>query len=1478
MLALLYGAFVSCVAAGTETVRLAVVGGDPAVAQVADLLQATLSQNPNLILVERTEIQKLLREQANSAASQNPLNLGRILGADGLLLLDSVAEKSAPNVNAPAMGIASAESKPETFNTRLIAVRPGVVLAAEKSVVGGDKLSEWVSSYAQRLRPLLPKLAVPEKEAVPVSVVNLRSAVSTAETPELERQLQTLAIQRLSREPQLFVLERQRLAEAGQEKVLLADETAFWSGAWLLEGVADQSSYSKQTITLNVKLAPAQGGSPVRFEVSGSRTNLAEVINALAAQVVTALKLHSPAQEWNAADEAAQFYEEAKWALAWGVHQQAQTAADAAWTLGKRDLECALLRGKAYVAGVNADLTPYEITGTRFSVGVDANGVPVTPPPSETYIQTSIKQALEEHPWGAFYKRGAKNRHGGVAVEYAFATGLPLPRNIERAQRTLELYLEYCRTATDGQPQVLTRGPGWNDWHNSDWYRLGIDALVAASRVLQNFYFAPSPDVAVATELADLRALARQVAGTISESPTVRDSFYVGGKVANHDELYHTMSVSPTIFSCLTEWGCFWQEKPEEALALYRKLLASPVFGYIHKGFWNRNMLQPRLVAWNQNDRARLPQLWDNFIRELNDSTNVLWRMEAKALARADALDEASAEQARQEWWSLVRSNRAELVANNVELFYLGWGFEANAETEAMNREYWTKTIPAVKATAALEEQKKFLREYQPYDFMRFTTIFREKSYTQPQAVELLPLIDAYKSNLLAQSQGAERAQKIRLENNARSVDTFLRRHVEAIAHPQIQPQPQSATRPVTQPTIAATPRPARPAKQPDAREAILDTTTNIIVVKKFLEIPLKGLSRDSLTAGRITAHHLMSNRLLLDLELGVVSYFRGADGRRRGMSYGAISAVAILDTKTERWQVIVGEETDSIQRNPCYHHTTLWRGEVFTSQNGAVRKYDLTKKSWTDLELPEVGNCALFVVNDRLYGANQDVIVEIQEGGAEMRILASKRRQPSTSALDRETLSANGFVRGTPALYGDATGGLRAITANKIFSWNGTDWSELSALPQASGLPRICTADILLVDDGWNASAGVWRLPRGGKQVDYCLGPMAGGNGPAGNSRRSSQTKARWKIPPELTSSLSTVTSRGDDLLLLRDHARAENIVNEKEHVIIGKKIHPQDGYHAELLCYSGNYALPQKLLLRFDGRDAAPPVSGEALSGPRLFGAFETWLCADGANLYLGGETFSGPTVGGQLGDPPKIGIWVVALEQLDEGLARQKKVQDAWLVQVDTARQKTAQKFLADFDRNQDGRIDGEERLAAFTDENYIASLLDQIDANENGWLDADELKFFDANQSNTQEANEQIGLKHAEHLLAERWVKKHDVDGDGLLDRREFDVLMRAAVDPSARSFMGLFPDNNRDQMIDVEEMQAVCTQQTTLGLSRRQSFGRPPFGQMPPGMATSPNASRQFKTLVEEFWRNGGTNAVPQFRQPGVTPAAAMPGR
>ena len=124
-------------------------------------------------------------------------------------------------------------------------------------------------------------------------MVNLRSAVQSAEGQETERQLKLLTIQRLSQEKQFFVLERQRMQLLSEEKELKADESAFWNGSYLLEGVVDQNGYSQEGIAINARLTPPKGGAPLLIEVSGSRTNYAEVINRLTAKVAELLKVSS---------------------------------------------------------------------------------------------------------------------------------------------------------------------------------------------------------------------------------------------------------------------------------------------------------------------------------------------------------------------------------------------------------------------------------------------------------------------------------------------------------------------------------------------------------------------------------------------------------------------------------------------------------------------------------------------------------------------------------------------------------------------------------------------------------------------------------------------------------------------------------------------------------------------------------------------------------------------------------------------------------------------------------------------------------------------------------------------------------------------------------------------------------------------------------------------------------------------------------
>ena len=294
-------------------------------------MTAQLSGNQKVQLLERNEIEKVYREQGLSAANKDYLKLGRILGADGLLLLDVVRTPQTTNLTA-----------------RLIAVKPGVVLMNDNFPWPLKDITGWTPIFASHLNPFLPKLSVLARDAIPISIVNLRSAIQSAEAQETERQLKLLAIQRLSQERQFFVLERQQMQLLAGEKELKVDESAFWNGSYLLEGVVDQNGYSKETITVNARLTPPKGGPPLSFELSGSRTNLVEVINRLAAKVTELLKVNFTIKEWNAADEARQYLDEAQWALKWGVFSEAQAAADSAWALGRRNSGTALLQIRAY--------------------------------------------------------------------------------------------------------------------------------------------------------------------------------------------------------------------------------------------------------------------------------------------------------------------------------------------------------------------------------------------------------------------------------------------------------------------------------------------------------------------------------------------------------------------------------------------------------------------------------------------------------------------------------------------------------------------------------------------------------------------------------------------------------------------------------------------------------------------------------------------------------------------------------------------------------------------------------------------------------------------------------------------------------------------------------------------------------------------------------------------------------------------------
>ncbi len=423
--------------------RLALISETDQAATAVDVLTAQFSSDPKIQLLERDQIGKVYREQGLSTANTDYLKLGQILGADGLLLLQTTTE----GANA-------------FLNVRLIAVKPGVVLLAEKYSWPVQNVTEWSPAFAKHLGLFLPKLTVLVKDAIPISVVNLRSAIQSADAVETERQLKLLTIQRLSREAQLFVLERQKIELLTEEKDLKVDDSAFWNGSYLLDGVVDQNGYSKETITINVRLTPPKGGAPVQFEVNGPRTNLVEAVNQLAAKVDVALKLNSTVKEWNAADEAAQYFDEAKWAMRWEIYPEAEMAAESAWALGRRNSETATLRIRAY-----------------------SQSVPLQPP-----IST-------REPENVFHKE--------IVV-----LAIPDASQIEPLIRAMELFRQDARYILDG-----TNGA------NADAYTIGLQLLRRITGLLESYYYAAELRADKDSQLSELREKMRLTLATLDAYP-----------------------------------------------------------------------------------------------------------------------------------------------------------------------------------------------------------------------------------------------------------------------------------------------------------------------------------------------------------------------------------------------------------------------------------------------------------------------------------------------------------------------------------------------------------------------------------------------------------------------------------------------------------------------------------------------------------------------------------------------------------------------------------------------------------------------------------------------------------------------------------------------------------------------------------------------------------------------------------------------
>lgn len=1428
-------------------VKLAMVAESPEAAEVVDLLTVEFSKNDQVQLLERAEIEKVYREQALSAGNRDYLKLGRLLGADGLLVLG--LQKEGTN---------------QFLGARLIAVKPGVVLTAEKFPWPVKDLTGWSAPFARHLNVFAPKLSVLVKDAVPISVVNLRSALASDEAKETEAQLKLLTIERLSREQRIFVLERQRMQLLSGEKELKADESAFWNGSYLLEGTIDQNGYSQDTVTLNGRLTPPKGGAPLLFEVSGSRTNLVEVENLLAMKVAELLKINSAAKEWQAADEAEQYFKDAQWALQWKAYTEAQMAADAAWALGKKDQDCATSRIRACLAILNMDMGEFQRSG-------------VAGASSTAELERDIAEMRSQHK--IFWVTEFSASPGACAFSCVFSDQVPTGYDIDLATRALEMYREFTRIA----PDVKSTAGEQNNLSSQARHRLGVDALAAAAGVLRNLNYLPNDQAPLADKLANLRALARAAAAEMAAEPSVHDSYFVGDRIVTHENF----RLNGSIFQCELVWGCFWQERPEDCLNLYRQLLASAAFCYLHKDFWLRQ--NPRLVAWTAEDRRRLPGIWSQFLQKLNTSSNVLWQLEAKALTLADARGTPNLTGAYTNFMEALCGQGALLAANNVEQLYADWGVDGLMETLTQSgrmtgvtseelslasdfkKHYKPRLQDAISANKnrlVFEKQKQYLATLTPYNFSKFCDLFSPFTFNREQAVELKPLIERYKSNWLSQIEayptnaptsrfGSPRREA---QNDLRFFEFALGNAVDKVLAPAA-PAPTNSSPPQPMAVkVVSSPKPS-PVKTGNEAEPAAD----VLTVSQFLAIPTAGLEGGPISQEIITAHHWQEGRLVLDFKYTARLPLLDQNGTPVGTFPGTLSAIAILEPETRHWTVVGCPQAPHGTENNLYFRTVWLRGELFNCDGGKIRKYNFSSGRWDDLKLSNEGKYELFTVNSRLFAANGDSILEILDGGKSTRLLASHRRQPPASRLDTEDL-------GLPILFEGAGQALRVATRTKIHTWTGNDWREDASAPPSLFHPDISPAGLLFrrASNLYSHPMELDYLPSDGNTAELCFWQKpATRSGVINNHPQPGEAvpQARWQVPPNLSLANLCAAVRGTDAYLFEDHAEMRKIIKTRdgEQFLVDCQVLPRNGYHAILWAYSRNSPEPVALRLKFEDPAGCPPAVGYAPQPLTLTdGVPDNWIFFSSNSVFFGLEHAC--EIREQNSYLSKIrnkgGVWVLPVSALDQFRTEQQRILDAAKARGKAERGKALNELQAKYDLNHNGKLDPEERENALDDTNFIASQLDNIDTNHNCRLDAGELAWFDANGNKLLDPKEETGVAIAQHLLAARVLKEFDADGDGALNSSEFANFWQSCLGQNQRYQSGIFSfvaDTNHDIQVDFGELEAFLTKSTLADLhNRRFSTLAPHTGPHsgPSQKAESPS----LKVEVEWYWNHPGATA------------------
>ncbi len=282
------------------------------------LLEATLSKEPTINVVERALLEKILQEQHLSVSGladpQTIIRVGQLSSVDLFAFIERI-----PN------------SRPPACRLQITEAGSGVVLV--RSAHAEQRALQQPNSMIEEIRHALEKQRVPMKDRLFVGLLGFRSEEPGSALDGLAEAFGVFLLDDLARSPSVVVLDREHLRHLSDEKNLTNLQLLLRSSATLIDAGIRREGHDGE-LRATIQLRGLAGRTPQTVQLRLSPGDPIAARATLARELRKTLNA-SPIdrQPPRPGVEARQFADRARMHLAYREHEKAVRAAEAARAL-----------------------------------------------------------------------------------------------------------------------------------------------------------------------------------------------------------------------------------------------------------------------------------------------------------------------------------------------------------------------------------------------------------------------------------------------------------------------------------------------------------------------------------------------------------------------------------------------------------------------------------------------------------------------------------------------------------------------------------------------------------------------------------------------------------------------------------------------------------------------------------------------------------------------------------------------------------------------------------------------------------------------------------------------------------------------------------------------------------------------------------------------------------------------------------------